>query len=241
VSEQPLLTLTDVTIGYDRQTVLRDICLQIRRGSFTGLAGANGSGKTTLLKTILGVLPPLAGRIELNPLAGRAPVLGYVPQRETLDPIFLLSSQEVVLMGAYGRIGAGRLVPPAERDWAQECLRQTGTTDLRRRRFSELSGGQKQRVLIARALAARPDLLVLDEPTAGVDPAAAQIIRDLLDRLHREQRMTILLVNHDLPALRQQVDEVIWLREGRVHHGPASELLRPEQILAMLNLTGDQP
>jgi len=230
----PLLQLEQVSVGYERQVVLAGVNLALARGSFTALLGANGSGKSTLLKAMLGILPLLAGRMTFGG-AGR-PVLGYVPQRDALDSIYLLSGFEVALMGVCGRVGPLRLVPSAEKEYARQCLRETGAEDLARQRFSELSGGQKQRVLIARALVTKPDLLVLDEPTAGIDSAASQAIMELLHRLHREQRMTILMVNHDLPTVRRYVEQVIWLREGRVLQGPVAQLLSREKIEEIMEL-----
>lgn len=231
-----ILTLSGVSVGYDRRAVLRDVQLAVRRGSFTGLLGANGSGKSTLLRTILGILPPLAGKVLLHPKDGRLPVLGYVPQREALDPVFLLSAFEVVLMGACGRVGPGRFFGRAERDWARHCLAETGVEALARWRFSELSGGQKQRVLIARALAAKPDFLLLDEPTAGIDAGATEAILELLRRIHERQQLTVLMVNHDIPSMRRCAEDMIWLHEGRVLQGPASELLNRSRLEELLLL-----
>lgn len=231
-----LLTLADVTVGYDRHPVLRQVNLHVARGRFTGLLGANGSGKSTLLRTILGILPPLAGRVQLGTVDGRPPVLGYVPQSEALDPVFLLSAYEVVLMGACGRVGPGRFFGRVEREWARHCLRETGVEALARWRFSQLSGGQKQRVLIARALATKPDFLLLDEPTAGVDAAATEAILELLRRIHEKQQLTMLMVNHDLASMRRCAQEVIWLRDGRVSQGPAAAMLSREVIDDMLQL-----
>jgi ABC-type Mn2+/Zn2+ transport system ATPase subunit len=236
VMDDLLLTLDDMAVGYERRVVLQNIKLRVARGSFAGLLGANGSGKSTLIKTILGIIPPLSGGLRFHPIDGRAPVFGYVPQRESLDPIFLLSSFEVVLMGVCGRVGPGRFISKAEREWARQCLEQTGAADLVSRHFSELSGGQKQRVLIARALAAKPDLLLLDEPTSGIDMAVKQSIMELLRRIHQEQKQTILMSSHDLPMVRQYVQHVVWLREGKISEGPPRELLAPEKMAALFDL-----
>lgn len=231
-----ILTLDNVAVGYDRRAVLSAVNLGFKRGSFTGLLGANGSGKSTLIKTILGILPPLAGRMEFKPVDGREARLGYVPQRESLDPIFLLSSFEVVLMGVCGSVPPGRLIGQDQRDWARKCLEQTGAAELGRLQFSELSGGQKQRVLIARALAARPDFLLLDEPTSGIDVTVKQSIMELLRRIHQEQRQTILMSSHDLPVVRQFVQQVVWLREGKILEGPPGELLSRDKMEAIVDL-----
>ena len=226
MSAPTLMTLHGVAVGYGRKPVLQGISLELRAGSFLGLLGPNGVGKTTLLKTIGGILPPIAGKITA---AKNELHIGYVPQRESLDPIFLFSSLEVVLMGLCGRVGPGRPVTKPKRDWARDCLAKTGSADLERKRFSELSGGQKQRVLIARALANEPDLLLLDEPTVGIDLAATETILKVLAQLHT-QGMTLLMVNHDFPALRRAVDEVIWIHEGATVQGRASEMLNREHL-----------
>jgi zinc transport system ATP-binding protein len=231
-----IITLEHVAIGYGGQAIVSDISLTIARGSFTALLGANGSGKSTLLKTLIGVLPPVSGQVQFNPVGAHRVVVGYVPQRETLDPMFLLSSFEVALMGCYGRVIPGPFLPKAEREWTRECLRQVGASGLESKRFSELSAGQKQRVLIARALVARPDLLVLDEPTAGIDAAATQAILDVLRQQRSEERLTTLMVSHDLHEMREVAGNVSWLHHGRVLQGAVEDLLSPQHIQQMLEL-----
>lgn len=235
-SQPNLVALDQLAVGFDRRPVIENLSLSLPQGSFTGLLGPNGSGKSTLIKTILGIIPPLAGRIIFSPLDSRPPVLGYVPQREVLDPIFLLSSFEVVLMGVCGRVKPGRRISKAERDWVHLCLEQTGAADFSHRQFSELSGGQKQRVLIARAMAAKPDFLLLDEPTSGIDPAVKQSIIELLRRIHADQHKTILMASHDLPVVRQCADHAIWLHEGKALQGPLDELLAQHKLEALLDL-----
>ncbi len=228
---EPLITLDNLSIGYSNQPVLSGISLSIARAGFTAILGANGSGKSTLLKTVLGLLPPVAGRVETPP--GAPLVFGYVPQAIQFDPVYLLTAFEVALMGAYGRVRPGRFVPAVERAFTRECLRAAGAEEFARKRFAELSGGQKQRVLIARALTTRPDVLVLDEPTAGVDHAATHAVMEFISQVRRERKITVLLVTHDFGAVRRHAEHVIWLHEGKVFHGPAHELLSPERMTAM--------
>jgi ABC-type Mn2+/Zn2+ transport system ATPase subunit len=182
-----LITLDNLAIGYDGQAVLSGISLCIARGSFTAILGANGSGKSTLLKTLLALQPAIAGNIRINTTDAAPIVFGYVPQFTQFDPLYLLTGFEVALMGVYGRIRVGRFVPSSERAFVRECLRATGAEVFARQRFAELSGGQKQRVLIARALATKPDVLVLDEPTAGVDAAATHALLEFISQLHEER------------------------------------------------------
>jgi ABC-type Mn2+/Zn2+ transport system ATPase subunit len=229
---EPFITLDNLAIGYDRQPVLSGISLSIARGSFTAILGANGSGKSTLLKTLLGLQPPVAGNIQIA-----VPVVfGYVPQSIQFDPLFLLTGFEVALMGVYGRIGAGRLVPQNERAFVRECLQATGAEEFARKKFSELSGGQKQRILIARALATKPDVLVLDEPTAGVDAAATHALLEFISQIHAERKLTILLVTHDLPLVRKHAQQIVWLHQGKVLYGTTAELLARERMAEIFEM-----
>src|SRR3954468_17356416 len=128
-----LISIENLSIGYDGNPVLSDISLSIAHGSFTGLLGSNGSGKSTLIKTVLGIIPPLSGQIRFTGKGNQPPVLGYVPQRETLDPIYLLSSFEVVLMGACGRVGPGCFLNKEEREWARHCVQEAGAEGFSRK------------------------------------------------------------------------------------------------------------
>lgn len=231
-----LITLENLAIGYNSQPVLSGISLSVERGSFTALLGANGSGKSTLLKTLLGLQPPIAGRIHIDGSNGAPVLFGYVPQAIQFDPLYLLTGFDVALMGAYRRVGAGRLVPQVERAFVRECLEATGADAFASQRFAELSGGQKQRVLIARALATRPDVLVLDEPTAGVDAAATHALLEFISQIHTERKLTILLVTHDLPLVRKHAQQVIWLHQGSIRVGTSAELLSPEHMAEIFEM-----
>ena len=235
---ETFITLDNLSIGYNGQPVLSGISVSIARASFTALLGANGSGKSTLLKTLLGLLPPLGGRIRATRATGAPLVFGYVPQSIQFDPIYLLTGFEVALMGTYGRVRPGHFVPPGERDFTRECLRAVGAEEFARRRFAELSGGQKQRVLIARALATRPDVLMLDEPTAGVDPKATHVVLDFISQIIRERQITVLLVTHDFSLVRGHAEQIIWLHHGKVIYGTAEELLTPQRMAEIFELGG---
>ena len=233
---ESFIKIENLAIGYDSQPVLSDISLSIARASFTAILGANGSGKSTLLKTLLGLQPAVAGHIRIAAPTDAPTVFGYVPQFNQFDPLFLLTGFEVALMGVYGRVGPGRFVPQSARVLVRECLQATGADGFARKRFSQLSGGQKQRVLIARALAAKPDVLVLDEPTAGVDVVATRSLLEFISQIHEERKLTILLVTHDLPLVRKHAQQVIWLHEGKVLHGTVAELLTPERMAEIFEL-----
>ncbi len=232
-----ILTLQGAAFGYEGRAIIEHVGFTIERGDFVALLGPNGAGKTTLLRGIVGLIEPLSGTLE-HGFDRRQKPIGYVPQRDTLDPIFPLTAREVVLMGSYARLAPLRPVTRREQTLATACLEQVGMQAVAEQRFSALSGGQKQRVLIARALAAEPELLVLDEPTAGVDPAAAAAIMDAVARLNRERSLTVLLVTHQLRMLRGLVRSVVWVQGGRAVQGPADEMLAPERIAEMLGAIG---
>jgi len=232
---ETLITLDNLSIGYNNQPVLSDISLSISRASFTAILGANGSGKSTLIKTVLGLLPPVAGRV--NTASTGAPLaFGYVPQSFQFDSIYLLTGFGVALMGVYGRVRPGRIAPQIERAFTRECLRAAGADEFAHRRFAELSGGQKQRVLIARALATRPDVLVLDEPTVSVDRETKHLVLEFISQIHKERKITVILVTHDFAAVRHYAEQVIWLHEGKMSHGATHELLTSERMAEMFEM-----
>ncbi len=221
-----IITLESLAIGYDGQAVLSDISLAMARGSFTAILGANGTGKSTLLKTLLGLQPPVSGQIKIQPPA----IFGYVPQTIQFDPLYPLTGFDVALMGTFGRVGPMRFPSRSEKDFVRECLHATAATEFAHRKFSQLSGGQKQRVLIARALATKPDILVLDEPTAGVDVAATHALLEFISQIHLERQLTVLLVTHDLPLVKKHAQQIIWLHNGTVLHGPVAEIFTKERM-----------
>jgi len=219
-----LLNLDDVSIGYEGRPVLTHVTFAIERGEFVALLGPNGAGKTTLFRGILGLIPLLGGRVAYSFDRAASPP-GYVPQKESLDPIFPLTTFEVVLMGTYARIPPLRPVGREARRRAAERLAEVGLAAQAKQPFWALSGGQKQRALIARALAVEPEVLFLDEPTAGVDTEAERAIMDLISRLNRDRGLTVVLVSHHLRLVRELVHAAIWVEDGRARKGPTETIL----------------
>jgi ABC-type Mn2+/Zn2+ transport system ATPase subunit len=222
----PLLRFDDVALGYGEQAVLRGLSFHVCRGEFLGIVGPNGSGKTTILRAILGLLRPLTGAVTWS----ARPTLGYVPQREQIDTIMPVTAMEVALMGRAPRLGPLARLRSADREIARRALERVGVADLAPRLFRDLSGGQQQRVLLARALASEPDLLVLDEPTNGMDLASEHAIVELLTALNREAGLTIMLVTHLLPIVLNAASAILLIEDGRVLYGDADEVLQEDKL-----------
>ena len=217
------ITLENVAIGYSGKALLKDINFSLKVGEFAVLFGPNGSGKTTLFKTILRIIPPIQGAIRYGD--GHPTRFGYVPQRQYLDEIYPFTAEEVVLMGTFGQAKPFCPTPKTNRVWIEQCLKDVGMLDLRKKLFSELSGGQKQRILIARALATKPDILLLDEPIAGVDVVAQKMIMELISILHKKHKLTILMVTHEIYSIPKWIDKIIWINKNKVLIGNAAEML----------------
>ncbi len=236
---QPTLDLPRVieveglSFAYHGEPVLEEVNLAVALRDFVAVVGPNGGGKSTLLKLLLGLLTPQEGKVRVlgQPPARVRRRLGYLAQHPGLDPAFPITVGEVVLMGRLGthtpRLG-GRW-SKADRRAAEQALEVVGLAGMEGRPFADLSGGQRQRVLIARALATEPEILFLDEPTAGVDPAAEEAIYGILQELNQE--MTIVVVSHDLGFVSPLVDYAICVNR-RVATHPTAEL--PPELMRSL-------
>ena len=205
-----LLHLKQVAIGYRRdRPLLPPIDLTVRSGDLLGILGPNGAGKSTLVKTLIGLLPPLSGTLEL-PLT-RRPRLGYVAQGSRPDFAYPLSVLQVVLMGRDQQLGLFRRPGRADKDIALAQLNAVGLGAVAQHPFRSLSGGQQQRVLVARALAAEPELLVLDEPTSEMDPAAEHGLLSLVSELVKSRDIAVMFVTHQISAAAGFAKSVVLL------------------------------
>ncbi len=226
------VSLEDVDFSYGEEAVLRGVNLEVPAGSFTAVIGPNGAGKSTLLRLVLGLLRPERGSVRVfgHPPEGRHRPIGYVPQRVTLPKGFPLSALEVVLMGRYRSLGVGRRPRRRDRRKALEALELVGLGGQAHRRFQDLSGGQQQRALIARALVGEPCLLVLDEPTAGLDPAARARFYGLVCDLQRARGLTLLCASHDVEDVADHAQSLVLLNRGVQAQGPPAEVLAGDAI-----------
>ncbi|TKR27934.1 metal ABC transporter ATP-binding protein [Natronomonas salsuginis] len=227
------IALENVSFGYTASPVIRDISLTVDSGEYVGLIGPNGSGKSTLLRLILGLHDPDDGTATLfgqpaGAFVDRARV-GYVAQDVTENTKRMpITVAEVVLMGRFPHAGFGRITTE-DRELAREALRTVGIEHLADRRITKLSGGQRQRAYIARALAGEADLLVLDEPTVGVDAESVDAFFGLLDALN-DDGMTILLVEHDIGAVLEHAGRVVCLNRELYFDGPPVEFAESDAL-----------
>jgi zinc transport system ATP-binding protein len=234
---RPFVELEDVDFAYGATPVLERIDFTVEPGDFLGIIGPNGSGKTTLLRIVLGLLPPTRGAVRLF---GHAPSafrqwgrLGYVPQKATLDPALPVTVREVVATGLLPSLGLFARIGAAERQRIGEVLAQVGMEAHAAARIGALSPGQQQRVLIARALVSKPDLVILDEPTGGVDPEAQTSFYALLHHLHREREVTLILVSHDIGVVAKEVTKLACLNRRLIFHGRPGDFLGDAALTAL--------
>ncbi len=223
-----VIEAVDVRFAYGDHAVLGGVTFSVRRGEFCALVGPNGSGKSTLLRILVGLLRPQSGTVRMLGSEPRSLTerwrIGYVPQRPAVTGDLPATIEEVVRAGRLARRGWWRPSTAADREAVDHALRAVDLDPLRRRPVAELSGGQQQRVMIAKALAGEPDVLILDEPIAGVDRDAQQQFRNSVVHLVEHHSATVLLVSHELGAVADDLDRVIVLRGDVQFDGPPAEL-----------------
>ncbi len=225
--------LSGVSVELGGRSVLDDINFEVHEGGFVGIVGPNGAGKTTLLRAILGLVPVVSGRVEvfgLPPGRNGSHAIGYVPQRQSIADNFPATVGDVVMMGRLRHLGLMRF--PGRKDWQRvdDSLSLVGMLDRRDRAVGRLSGGEQRRVMLAQALCASTRLLVLDEPTVGLDLPAEHEFYALLRKLIRDLTLTIVAVSHDLVALAGETDELICINQRMHIHGNAEEVIHSHAI-----------
>ena len=218
-----LIQCCDLSLGYEGKCVLSHLELSVQEGDYLAIVGENGAGKSTLLRGILGLIRPTGGHIHFH-LPPRE--IGYLPQQTPIQRDFPASVMEVVLSGLLAAKGYAPFYTRADRETALSKLRLLGAEDLANRCYRELSGGQQQRVLLARALCAARELLILDEPVTGLDPAAAQDLYRTLSYLNKTEGIAIVMVTHDMENALRYADFILHAGQGTHFFGTVEEYLR---------------
>lgn len=220
-----VISFKHVSIGYGNKTIHSNINVEIEQNDFIGLVGPNGAGKTTFLKTLLGNIKPLSGIIEKKVVT-----CGYVPQRDIVQPLLPYSVHDVVMMGRYSLMGLFRKPSKIDEDYVNGSLEKVGISDLKKLNYNSLSGGQRQRTLIARALAINPDVLILDEPTNGMDTPSHYSLLKLISELHSQSTLTVLLVSHLLSDVANLVKKLMLFEAGRFQSGLIEDMLSEKNL-----------
>ena len=204
------LTCENLTLGYGSQEILSGLSFEVNRGDYLCIVGSNGSGKTTLMKTVLGLTKPLGGSIEFSDGLS-ASGIGYLPQQTDVQRDFPASVYEIVISGCLGRGGFHPFYTKADKALAAQAMDRMDITKLKNSCYRELSGGQQQRVLLARALCATRDILLLDEPVAGLDPKVTADMYALIDSLNKNDGVTVIMISHDIDKALRYASHILHI------------------------------
>lgn len=225
------IKIEDLTVAYKENPVLWDIDVEVPAGIMMAIVGPNGSGKTTLIKSALGLIEPVAGKIEFfgNSYKKMKKIIGYVPQRNSVDWDFPTTVFDVALMGTYGRLNWFKRPGKKEKYETLEALEKVGMEKFKDRQISQLSGGQQQRVFLARALLQNAEIYFMDEPFQGVDATTERAIINILKEL-KSMGKTVVCVHHDLHTLKEYFDWITLLNVRKIESGPADEVLTDDNL-----------
>lgn len=217
---QSIIELKDIAFSYREQQVIHNLNFAVKERDFVGIVGSNGAGKTTLLRMIVGLLPAAEGGIELFGQPIRKfrdwERIGYVPQKNAFNPLFPATVREVIMSGLYNRKNMFRRVTRQHQQKCDDALEVMRIQDIAHKRIGQLSGGQQQRVFLARALINRPDLLILDEPTIGIDAETQASFFELITHMHAHHDMTFVMVTHDLDMVKDYLGEAPVQQNGKI-------------------------
>jgi len=217
---QEVITLDKVSFSFQDQKVISDLSFGIKERDFIGLIGTNGAGKTTLLRIIVGLLKPMSGQVRLFGVPAQQfkdwNRIGYVPQKNSFNPLFPATVREVVLSGLYGRNKLFKSITKADHMKCDDALHAMGIEDLSSKRIGQLSGGQQQRAFLARALINNPSLLILDEPTVGIDVETQQSFFHMIKHMHQHHNITFLMVSHDMEMISSYLGQQPAAENGKL-------------------------
>ncbi|MFD2611851.1 metal ABC transporter ATP-binding protein [Paenibacillus gansuensis] len=217
---EDVITIRDLSFAYDHKPVIENLQFSVKQRDFVGLIGSNGAGKTTLLRMIVGLVKPTEGEIRLfgEPITTFRDWerIGYVPQKSSLNPLFPATVREVVVSGLYGKKNLFRRLTKTDLQKCDDALHAMSIEDLAEKRIGQLSGGQQQRVFLARALVNNPDLLILDEPTVGIDIETQQGFFHMIKHMHQHHHITFLMVSHDMDMIETYLGKEPVERSGKL-------------------------
>lgn len=217
-SHSPILSCDNASLGYENQIVIKDLSFEIYPGDYLSIIGENGSGKSTLMKTMLGLMKPLQGSITVNCSKGSG-CIGYLPQQTALQKDFPATVREVVLSGLLAKNGLRPFYRREDKARAAEVMEQLHISDIQARSYRDLSGGQQQRVLLARALLAAHEILMLDEPVTGLDPSATAELYEVLAELNKKEGLTIIVISHDIAKTIVPSTKILHIAKDRHFFG----------------------
>ncbi len=235
-----VIELRAVSFSFDREEAIKDVSLTIHKGDYVGIIGPNGGGKSTLVKLILNIFTPSSGVIKI--FGKEVKVfkewykVGYVPQKTFMDMNFPVTVEEVVSMGRYGKLGLFKYPSRNDMDKVFNALRHVDMFDYKDRQISDLSGGEQQRVFIARALASEPEIIILDEPTVGVDVKNQKQFYKLLRKLNKELKLTLILVSHELDVVAHESTVLGYINHTMEYFGNPSEFLKGAYFHQLIGL-----
>lgn len=230
-----LLAVKDLSLGYDSRVIVEDLNFHVEKGDYLCIVGENGSGKTTLMKTLLRLQSPIKGEI-IKGDGLSANDIGYLPQQTIVQKDFPASVREIVLSGFQGKMGLRPFYSKEEKKQAEESMEKMGISHLAQRCYRELSGGQQQRVLLARALLAASQVMLLDEPVSGLDPKVTSEMYDLIEKLNKEG-MTIIMISHDIAAAIKYSSHILHIG-SKIFFGTKDEYIKSDIGRAFLSMEG---
>jgi zinc/manganese transport system ATP-binding protein len=234
-----ILAVDGVSVTLSGREILRDVTFHVNAGEFTGLIGSNGAGKTTLMRVILGLITPSTGTVRVETGSKHQPLVGYVPQRITLDPDMPLRARDLVGLGIDGQRFGLPFPSSGRRKQVDDMLEAVDAMRFAESRVGNLSGGEQQRVLIAHALISHPRLLLLDEPLANLDIGSEQEVVDLLAKIAREQRIAVLISTHDMNPLLPVMDRIVYIANGKIATGTTAEVVSSESLTKLYGVHVD--
>ncbi|MBQ8404421.1 MAG: ABC transporter ATP-binding protein [Clostridia bacterium] len=228
-----ILKCENVALSYDGRTVAENIDFQINEGDYLCVLGENGSGKTTLINALLGLKKVAGGKIVYGE-GVKAENIGYLPQKQSVGVDFPACVREIVRTGFLGKRGFRFYYSKVERERAEDVMQKLGVTDFAKRSFSELSGGQQKRVLLARALCSAENLLILDEPTAALDPIVTEELYEMTKKLNAEEKISVIMVSHDVAAATKYANKILHVKHEQLFFGTTEEYLKTDLAKAYL-------